>query len=391
MPTPVSRVPRLGFLGLGWIGRMRMRSLAQSDEAQVAALADPADQCVAEARRAAPDAIVCAGLDELLEQDLDGIVIATPNAVHAEQALAALDRGFAVFCQKPLAVSGVQAHGVVARARERDRLLGVDLSYRHLRGMRRMRQLIRDGSLGDVYALSLVFHNAYGPDKRWCYQRESAGGGCVIDLGVHLIDLALWLFDATAVAGIDGCCYAGGRPVTPDDPDVEDYATFRLHLDNGAVADIACSWHLPLGQDADIRMAAYGTRGGVAVTNVDGSFFDFRTELYDGRNRELLLSPEAEGDWGPRALLDWTRRLRHSRRYDEQVTTAVSAAQAIDDLYANNQLRSRAAAGPKSSLKYSMTSTSPCTAGTDGDQSSSSVARVISGRRRFGSSSGNGA
>src|SRR3954462_7397836 len=82
--------PRLGFLGVGWIGRSRLDAIARAGSADVAAIADPA----------VPDAL--GSLDELLAHELDGIVIATPSALHAEQAIAALDRGIAVFCQKPL-------------------------------------------------------------------------------------------------------------------------------------------------------------------------------------------------------------------------------------------------------------------------------------------------
>ena len=74
-------------------------------------------------------------------------------------------------------------------AREADRLLGVDLSYRHTEAVRRIKALIDDGRLGDIFAADLVFHNAYGPGKPWFFDKNQSGGGCVIDLGVHLVDL----------------------------------------------------------------------------------------------------------------------------------------------------------------------------------------------------------
>src|SRR5512138_3737632 len=58
--------------------------------------------------------------------------------------------------------------------------------------MSRARDLVREGALGEVYAVNLVFHNAYGPDKPWFYDARLSGGGCVMDLGIHLVDLALW-------------------------------------------------------------------------------------------------------------------------------------------------------------------------------------------------------
>ena len=120
----VATLPRLGFLGVGWIGRNRMEAVAPYVE--VAAIHDPAPldfvtQCYKPS------------FDELLDCDLDGVVIATPSALHAEQAIAALERGLAVFCQKPLGRTATEARRVVDAARAADRLLAVDLSYRFTR------------------------------------------------------------------------------------------------------------------------------------------------------------------------------------------------------------------------------------------------------------------
>src|SRR5215207_5923274 len=97
------RIPRLGFLGLGWIGRNRLQAVIESGLADVVAIADPSAESVAKSRELAPTASVANGLEQLLEADLDGVVIATPSAQHAQQAVTALNSGRAVFVQKPLA------------------------------------------------------------------------------------------------------------------------------------------------------------------------------------------------------------------------------------------------------------------------------------------------
>ncbi len=328
--------PRLGFLGLGWIGRHRMRALATSGVAEVAALVDPDPECLAEARAIAPSARVWPSFERMLESDLDGIVIATPSALHSGQAMAALDRGMAVFCQKPLAPTAQACRRTLERARARDRLLGVDFSYRYLVGMRRIRECVRDGTLGRVYAASLVFHNAYGPDKDWFYRRAEAGGGCVTDLGIHLIDLALWMLDFPAIEGVESRCYVAGNLLRSGSDAVEDYASVRLDLAGGVAVDLACSWHLPVGQDADIRVGVYGTEAGAALANVGGSFYDFRTQLCHGTACESLCEPDEEGEWGGRALIDWARRLAVSPRFDERAAQVVAVAEAIDRIYDGN-------------------------------------------------------
>src|SRR5436190_5585551 len=92
--------PRLGFLGVGWIGCNRMEAIAQSGLAEIVAVADPVPELCAQAAKISPKAAVCASVNDLLEFPLDGIVIATPSAMHAEQAIAAMRAGMNVFCQK---------------------------------------------------------------------------------------------------------------------------------------------------------------------------------------------------------------------------------------------------------------------------------------------------
>src|ERR1051325_12094815 len=127
------RRPRLGCVGLGWIGRNRLESVVQAGVAEVAAMHDVA--MTTEAQKLSPDAVVFSSFEELLNYDLDGVVIATPNRFHAEQSIAALERGIAVFCQKPLARTASETRKIVEAARDADRLLGVDLSYRAIPAM----------------------------------------------------------------------------------------------------------------------------------------------------------------------------------------------------------------------------------------------------------------
>jgi predicted dehydrogenase len=111
----------------------------------------------------------------------------------------------------------------------------VDLSYRFTEGMQRIRELVRAGELGRVFGADLVFHNAYGPDKPWFYDRAQSGGGCVMDLGVHLVDLALWTLDFPEVAAVSSQLYAAGERLPPAPDQVEDYAVATLELATGAV------------------------------------------------------------------------------------------------------------------------------------------------------------
>jgi predicted dehydrogenase len=330
------RQPRLGFAGVGWIGRNRLEAIVRSETAEVAALVDPSAEAVEEAARLAPGARVLPSFEALLAADLDGVVIATPSAQHAAQSQAALARGLAVFCQKPLGRQAAETAAVVEAARRADRLLGVDLSYRFTAAGRALHDLVAGGALGRVYAVNLVFHNAYGPDKPWFYDRASAGGGCLIDLGVHLVDLALWCLGFPALEEVHARLFAAGQPATEAGA-VEDYVSAQLALAGGTVAQLACSWKLPAGCDAVIEASCYGTAGGASLRNVGGSFYDFVLERFEGTGRQTLASPPDA--WGGRAAVDWARRLAAGQRFDPESGRLTEVAAVLDAIYAAGGLR----------------------------------------------------
>ena len=324
MTIAASTKPKLGFLGVGWIGRARLEALARSGAAEVAAVADPALEEL--------HGLPCLGsLDELLERDLDGVVIATPSALHAEQTIAALDHRVAVFCQKPLGLDAGEAGRAVDAARRADRLLVVDLSYRTLNAARAARRLVEEGSLGRVFAADLCFDNAYGPDKAWFYEPELAGGGCVIDLGTHLVDLVLWLLDFPRVEAVESRLFRDGARLARGARACEDYAVVQLDLAGGIVVRLQCSWRLHAGRDCVIRASVYGTDGAVAIRNVDGSFYDFVGELHRGTATEVLSRPPE--DWGGRALVEWSRRLAAGDGFDPAAEQYVASAEVIDRIY----------------------------------------------------------
>ncbi len=322
--------PKLGFLGVGWIGRHRLESVANANIAEIVVLADPAEESRDAARKIAPDAECVETLDDLLEHKLDGVVIATPSALHAQQTILALERGLSVFCQKPLARSGTEVSQVIAAAERADRLLAVDLSYRHVTGMKAIRDLVLSDGLGTVFAADLVFHNAYGPGKPWFYDRALSGGGCLIDLGIHLVDLALWIL-REQVTSVTAALYAEGHRLHPGAQAIEDYATARLELGSGALVNIACSWKAHAGQDAVIEATFFGTNGGATMRNINGSFTEFRAERFTATSRQLLSQPP--DPWGGGAILAWVRQLQESPKFDRAIQEHERVARILDTIY----------------------------------------------------------
>ena len=326
-----SGLPKLGFLGAGWIGQHRMRCIGESGAADIAFVCDNAPLTVAKVVESYPRIQIAGSFDELLEADLDGIVIATPSALHAEQSIRALQRGLAVFCQKPLGRDAAEVASIIRTAQNSDRLLGIDFSYRFTEGMRNVHRAIAAGAIGHVYACDLAFHNAYGPDKQWFYDAKLSGGGCVMDLGVHLVDLALWALDFPSVKKVTSNLFASGEPLERSSSQVEDYGVATIEFSSGAVASLACSWKLPVGCDAIISASFHGSKGGLAFHNVNGSFYDFVAEQFNGTSRTILSSPPDA--WGGRAAVAWANRLRHDHGFDCEVEHAIEVASVLDAIY----------------------------------------------------------
>src|SRR6185436_19186385 len=103
---------------------------------------------------------------------------------------------------------------------------------------------------------------------------------CVIDLGIHLVDVALWNLGFPRIANVTSRLFAGGQPVSGRSSAVEDHAIVQIDLETGATIHLTCSWKLSAGSDALISGSFHGAKGGAAFRNVDGSLYDFAAERF---------------------------------------------------------------------------------------------------------------
>ena len=320
----------LGYIGVGWIGRNRMEVIQKNTGAKAVYITEPSEENAREALKIAGEATIT-DATSIYKQDLDGIVIATPSAMHAQQSIEALNGGKAVFCQKPLGRTAAEVTEVVAASKKANKLLSVDLSYRYTKAFKAIYNLIQKKEIGEIYAVDLVFHNAYGPDKEWFYDLEKSGGGCVMDLGIHLIDLALWTLNFPEIDDVHSHLFSKGRKMEANEKQVEDFASVSMTTKE-AVINLECSWHVSAGQDAVIEAKFYGTHGGAAFKNINGSFYDFQAEKYNGTQTEILVSPP--DDWSGQAGVVWAEKLMTENRHDPETGNEfIKTAQIIDRIY----------------------------------------------------------
>jgi predicted dehydrogenase len=326
--TAKEKTLKLGFLGMGWMGKNRMEAIIRSGLGIPVLMADSNIALFDDLRKQYPGVEISENLR--YDTELDGIVIATPSALHAVQAVDALNNGLPVFCQKPLAKTLEETEKVVNTAREKNLLLGVDFSYRYTKAFQKLQEVVKGGEIGEVFSAGLSFHNAYGPDKPWAYNPELSGGGCIIDLGIHLVDMLLLLTDFPEAIKAESYLYSKGKSVK-DQNTVEDFALAGIHFSNGISASLNCSWNNSIGQDAVIEVILYGTKGSVSFKNINGSFLDFSAELSKGTWKEILVSPP--DDWMGKAAVEWTRRLLSDNSFDNDAYQFVKTAKIIDMIY----------------------------------------------------------
>jgi len=230
--------------------------------------------------------------------DVDAVVICSPNALHASQVGAALTAGKDAFVQKPLATSLVDCRGVVELASRMDKLLFVDYSYRFLDTIRVL--CAEATRIGPVRRVSGAFHNIYGPGKAWFFRPDLSGGGALVDLGVHLLDLALEILRPHSLS-LSEAHLAYGRGHL-----VEDAAHLKLELD-AVPFDVDVSWQANRVA-TQIYLELEGELGRVRWENVNGSFFRFRTL------REGVVLLDQETTLRTDTLRAFVRDYRHNER-----------------------------------------------------------------------------
>ena len=233
--------------------------------------------------------------DVLVRDDIDAVDICTPNYLHSIIAVAALKAGKHVFCEKPDAVSVEEAEKMKKAAEESGKVLMVMRNNRHLPTSEYMKQYIADGKAGEIYTGRCGWIRRRGvPGKGgWFTTKAMSGGGPLIDLGVHVIDLSMWLMGNPTPVSVTGCTYSKfadnnvgsdhTRAKTPTDTgifDVEDLATGFIKFDNGASLQIEFSWASNIKEDRKF-VELRGTKAGF-------SWHDNELEIYTEENGQVV-------------------------------------------------------------------------------------------------------
>ena len=236
---------RLAVIGTGAISQVvHVPILAEREDVDLVALAD-ADAAKAGtiARRFDIDEVIEVK-EALTRDDLDGVVLCTPNQSHEEMALEALEAGKHVFVERPIATSSAGAARVIEAAKAAGTCLSVGLSHRFRPEVAALRSFIAGGELGKLYAVRGSWLTRRVPLMRatWRQNKAVSGGGAMIDLGVPALDLCLWIVGYPTIRSVSCVLHQG-------DHEVEDAATLMFESEDAIVFSIEVSNRLFAGED----------------------------------------------------------------------------------------------------------------------------------------------
>jgi predicted dehydrogenase len=270
---------RFGLIGAGSITRgSHIPSLRQIGEARLVAVCDQREEV---ARRVAEEESiehVFSGYRDLLKlKSVDAVIVATPNAFHAPISIEALNAGKHVLCEKPMAVSEKEAGAMVRAAEKSGRVFMLALNNRFKAESRFLKNYIERGEIGRIYYARAAFVRRRGSPGGWFSQRKYSGGGPLIDLGVHILDLILWLMGYPAVESVSGATSMHLNNYTtreidaykadwniPAPSDVESFANAYLRTHDGGSIFLETSFALNCKEDRTF-IEIHGERGGARL------------------------------------------------------------------------------------------------------------------------------
>jgi predicted dehydrogenase len=266
---------KVGVIGAGGISGCHFPGWKDSPHTEVIALADAFRPNLEKAgAEQGVDLLYDTGYDLIKNPDIDIVDICTPNAFHAPLAMAALKAGKHVICEKPLAPTPDDIRQMIAARDESGKLLMTAQHMRFEGSSIALKSEIDAGALGNIYhARAWMLRRAAVPVRPGFIQKAQSGGGPCIDIGVHILDLTLWMMGhpkPVSVCGVtqDKLVHKPGAfsiwgGLIPQSIDVEEFASAFVRFDNGATLILEVSWMLHHNTPVeDKQMWLYGDKGG---------------------------------------------------------------------------------------------------------------------------------
>jgi predicted dehydrogenase len=255
---------RVAVIGVGAIATQHLISYRNNPLAELVAVADiDKDRAKARADEFGVPRATDVVEEVLADDSVDAVSICVPNLLHAKIAEAALRAGKHVLVEKPMSVTVAEAESLVTAVQETGTALVA-------------KRFLDEGEFGDIYAARATIIRAAGNPGGWFSDVDVSGGGPLIDLGVHIIDLCWWLMGMPQAVSVSGATFSqlGARDNIQHLSryramsetrvnTVEDYATAQVRFGNGAVLDVDTSYSLHARNSTSVKI--HGDKGGAEI------------------------------------------------------------------------------------------------------------------------------
>src|SRR5215472_7470968 len=276
---------RVAIIGAGHIGTIRAQVITRSSSARVRLVADAEFSSAQRLATSVGAEFVLDPHAAVVDSNIDVAVVSTPTKFHRAFAVAALQAGKHVLCEKPLGRSVCEAEGIAEAAEHSGRVLKTGFNYRYMAHVRKAKQLLEADAIGEVMFLRSRYGHGGRPryEDHWCTDRDLSGGGVLLEQGIHILDLFRHLVGEPAHIMADTSRYFWGFP------EVEDNCFLLLKTKSSQMGQIHVSW--------------------TQWSNI------FSLEIF-GRDGYLHLTGR-DGHYGPQRLVWGKRRADHSRPQEE--------------------------------------------------------------------------
>lgn len=273
------QVLKVGVIGGGGIADLHLQSYAKNEQVEIAAVCDVNAERAREMAEKYHSSRVFVDYHQLLQDnEVEAVSICTWNNTHAEIAIAALEAGKHVLVEKPMTTSIEEAEKVEKAVNDSGKLLQVGFVRRYDKNIEMLKRFIDSGDLGEIYYAKASYLRRFGNPGGWFSDKARSGGGPLIDLGVHIIDICWYLMGCPKVKSVRGNTYykLGNRSnlkglssyhsvdFDPDKNDVEDMANALICFENGASLMVDTSFTLHAKTD-ETSVKIYGEKGGAEI------------------------------------------------------------------------------------------------------------------------------
>jgi predicted dehydrogenase len=283
---------RVGMIGAGWPGERHADGYLAAPGCRIVAVADSHPERgeifaarYGKPREGMPIAVYKDYHELLADKSIDAVSVALPNFLHRPATVAALDAGKHVLCEKPPALNAAEAREMTDAARRSGKLLAFALQRRFSPAVEAVHEAVVAGELGEVYHARAVWARTWGVPSgvgAWFTDPARAGGGALIDIGVHVLDMGWYLMGCPAPATVSGQVFNK----FPHETKTDDSAFALVRFADGRSLHLETSWVLAQAEE-EFAVHLYGTRGGARVSDNRLDFYTVAAAERTSRGRVI--------------------------------------------------------------------------------------------------------